>query len=281
MAREIICGIYCIENIVNGNKYIGQSKDCHKRWAKHKYEFKKGNHKNKHLQNSYDKYGLDSFSFYLLESCLFEELDDKEIFYIKELKTFNCETGYNMDGGGSKNKIISDETRKLISEKGIGRKCSEETKKKISDSRIGEKHWMKGKHLTDEHKKKMSDSTKGEKSFRFGKVNSEEIRKKIGDGNRGKIVSKESREKMSESRSGNGNYRYEKKDESATSRYLDICYIKRFNDWVARTSINGKRFYIGRFKDEIIAAKERDKYIVENNLPKRLNFPEDYPDFKH
>ena len=32
MAKEKICGIYCIENLVNHKKYIGQSVNIYTRW---------------------------------------------------------------------------------------------------------------------------------------------------------------------------------------------------------------------------------------------------------
>ena len=39
-------GIYCIENIVNHKKYIGQSIDVEERWKKHVSELKHGRHHN-------------------------------------------------------------------------------------------------------------------------------------------------------------------------------------------------------------------------------------------
>ncbi len=35
---EKVCGIYCIENKVNGKKYVGQSIDIYKRWKQHRNE---------------------------------------------------------------------------------------------------------------------------------------------------------------------------------------------------------------------------------------------------
>ncbi len=36
MAREVICGIYKITNLVNGKIYIGQSLDVYRRFSQHK-----------------------------------------------------------------------------------------------------------------------------------------------------------------------------------------------------------------------------------------------------
>ena len=67
MAKEKICGIYCIENLINGKVYIGQSKDLYERLRKHKESLKNNYHFNAHLQNSYNKYGTDNFSFGIIE----------------------------------------------------------------------------------------------------------------------------------------------------------------------------------------------------------------------
>ena len=64
--REKICGIYCIENILNKNKYIGLSKDVYTRWTKHKRMLRTKKHVNKHLQSAWDSYGEDNFIFYII-----------------------------------------------------------------------------------------------------------------------------------------------------------------------------------------------------------------------
>lgn len=46
-----------------------------------------------------DKYGVENFDFYILEECHPNELDDKEIYWIATLDTYNH--GYNMTLGGS------------------------------------------------------------------------------------------------------------------------------------------------------------------------------------
>lgn len=92
-------GIYAIHNIKNGKYYIGQSKDIEYRWKQHKSRLKNNKHENKHLQNSYNKYGFENFEYVLLEECDIEELDRKEILYITKYDSYN--NGYNQDLGGS------------------------------------------------------------------------------------------------------------------------------------------------------------------------------------
>jgi len=58
--------VYKIINNKNGKFYIGSTKDIDYRFKSHKYTLKKGVHQNKHLQNSYNKYGKGSFEFVVI-----------------------------------------------------------------------------------------------------------------------------------------------------------------------------------------------------------------------
>lgn len=60
-------GIYMIKNKKTGQMYIGQSKHIKRRWVDHKYELVRGIHANTFLQNSWNKYGEDNFSFSIIE----------------------------------------------------------------------------------------------------------------------------------------------------------------------------------------------------------------------
>ena len=76
---EKICGIYKITNLVNGKVYIGQSQDIYSRWKEHKYA------RNKRecfaLYGAFKKYGLDNFSFEIVEECSRDMLNDREDYW--------------------------------------------------------------------------------------------------------------------------------------------------------------------------------------------------------
>ena len=100
-----ICGIYKIANQINGKCYIGQSVNIKRRWRSHKtksfnpldiqYECP--------LYRAFRKYGLENFSFEILEECRKEELNEKESFYIKKYNSNLENYGYNLTPGGDSN----------------------------------------------------------------------------------------------------------------------------------------------------------------------------------
>lgn len=104
-------GIYVIENIVNGKKYIGQTINLKRRLYDHKRCLNKGTHHNLYLQREFAKYGEENFNFKILEKCSMNELDIKEIEWINNYDAMNNSKGYNMESGGNKNKIVSEKTR--------------------------------------------------------------------------------------------------------------------------------------------------------------------------
>ena len=98
--KEVLCGIYCIENTVNNKKYIGLSRNIYRRWLEHRSELNRGDHVNNYLQNSWNMYGEDAFKFYIVELCLPEELSHRERYYIDRYHTLSHEDGYNLTMGG-------------------------------------------------------------------------------------------------------------------------------------------------------------------------------------
>lgn len=130
MALNKISGIYKITNNINNKCYIGQSKNIKRRFSDHKSEGYRKFHADKRLYRSFEKYGLENFTFEIIETCETCNLDEREIYWIQYYDSYN--NGYNDTKGGQgcrgkhrwyyegvayKNKII-----KLICKK-CGEKC--------------------------------------------------------------------------------------------------------------------------------------------------------------
>lgn len=98
-------GIYKITNIINHKSYIGQSINIEKRWYEHKCKAfcKKDVSYNSALHHGFRKYGVENFSFEILEECHSELLDLKEREYIKKENTLSP-NGYNILIGGQNNR---------------------------------------------------------------------------------------------------------------------------------------------------------------------------------
>ena len=110
-------GIYKIENLINGKVYIGQSVDIKGRWNEHKLVNSRASKdalkRQKYpLYLAFEKYGLDNFSFEVIEECSVEELNEKEQFYIKKYNSyidFPNSNGYNLTLGGDGTRKVTEE----------------------------------------------------------------------------------------------------------------------------------------------------------------------------
>jgi len=93
-----IQGIYCIENLVNGKKYIGSSNNIHSRWNQHKRSLNKNMHHSILLQRAWNKYGENNFKFYILEvnDCNKKELFKREQYWMDYYLSYINIYGYNM-----------------------------------------------------------------------------------------------------------------------------------------------------------------------------------------
>lgn len=93
-------GIYKIENLINHKSYIGQAIDISKRWRRHRDAYNNSTLKEYQypIYRAIRKYGIENFSFEVLEECLREELNEKEKFYVEKYDAFF--NGYNQTLGG-------------------------------------------------------------------------------------------------------------------------------------------------------------------------------------
>ena len=90
-------GIYKITNKINGKVYIGQSIDIKRRWKDHRTHYKNGKYP---LYFAMIKYGIENFSFEVIEECEKEKLNDREIYWISFYNSNNKNNGYNLTNGG-------------------------------------------------------------------------------------------------------------------------------------------------------------------------------------
>ena len=82
-------GIYQIKNLLTGEKYIGQSVNIERRFKQHKNGLDLKNP----LYSDFYIYGIDNFSFTILEECDEYLLNERENYYIDKFDTIN--NGYN------------------------------------------------------------------------------------------------------------------------------------------------------------------------------------------
>lgn len=68
-SSQYASGIYCIENIANGRKYVGSALTIANRWKQHRRQLVENRHHSRFLQRAWNKYGELSFSFKVLLYC--------------------------------------------------------------------------------------------------------------------------------------------------------------------------------------------------------------------
>ena len=218
--------IYQITCNQTGKRYVGQTrrKTIEQRWKEHVKHAVQKNGRSK-FSAAIRKYGAEAFSWVILEECIIEQLNDREIHWIKLLDTLN--NGLNLNEGGkapvwseeSKRRFSethpcrgkfgknhpafghrhTEETKKRLSDTGRGRKRSQESIRKSTEKITGNKNVWYGKSFTVEHRQKMSAAHKGKKRSVAEMKNCLEA---AHIANRGRVQTDEEKRKRSESLQG-------------------------------------------------------------------------------
>ena len=113
--------IYCIKNKINGKCYVGKTlKSPKERFSEHLYDAYKPTEENRPLYRAIKKYGKDNFSLHVLEECTDGLASEREIWYIKKLKTYAH--GYNATIGGDGKQLFDHNVIKAQLEAGLSQK---------------------------------------------------------------------------------------------------------------------------------------------------------------
>lgn len=162
-------GIYKIICTANKKIYIGSSINLRDRRNAHFSELRRNKHGNRHLQNAWNKYGEQAFTFEVVEFVLPMSLTSREQHWLNLLSPFG-KKGFNLapEAGsslgvkrlpcapetiekirqGNLGKNVSPETREKLrgNTYALGHKRSLETREKMRQAKLGNKYSLGNKH---------------------------------------------------------------------------------------------------------------------------------------
>jgi hypothetical protein len=179
--------IYRITNMANGKYYIGSAESFARREWQHKYDLRKGIHKNPRLQAAWNKHGADMFVFEIIEEVPAGESqlawEDRHLsVHVGLLECYNINTSAEAPRLGipmsdaSKAKLSLNRTGKGAGEDHYryGKTLSEEVRAKIGNTQRG----VAKPPRSEEHRRNLSEANKGNQNW-LGKKHSEEARQKM------------------------------------------------------------------------------------------------------
>jgi predicted GIY-YIG superfamily endonuclease len=238
-----ICCIYKLENLIDGKVYVGQTTNFKRRRNDHISLMRKG-HRNRWIKDAVDKYGYENFDVFILEECPEELLDEKEIYWVNKLKSYDRNYGYNNSMGGKNHVVVSEQTKKLMSKALRGEKSRTATIKESTANLIvqllmagGSIHGI-AKQLGISHK--IVESIRSKRKWKHLTVN---------------VVFPEKR----------------------SSKYKWVSKVPDTNNlYRALVRVDGKKLYDKCWDNEYDAAVAREIFIRENHIENTYhNFPDD------
>ena len=147
--------IYKITNKINGKIYVGQTiKNYEERFRQHRLNYNKEYFSQIVLYKAFKKYGIENFSFEMIEEVEREKLDEREKYWIEYYNSYvknNC--GYNITFGGqqkgSRKKIPEEKCKKALellknskyTQKEIAKRC-ELTESNLVDINKGKLYYQ-------------------------------------------------------------------------------------------------------------------------------------------
>ena len=170
--------IYKITNLSNNLIYVGQEKNYNPRYYGSGILIKK----------AISEFGIENFKKEIVEYCDdLHQLNEREIFWIRELNSRDPKIGYNLAPGGSL----------FMTSPEISKKISNSLKGKY----VGERAFRYGLKITEDHKKRISESNKGKEGVE-NKMWSEERKRKASERRRGIKLSDVTKKRLSKAHTG-------------------------------------------------------------------------------
>ncbi len=235
-----------------------------RRRSEHLIYLKKNLHFNSLLQRAFNKYGLDNFRFEVIEECVEDKLDEREIYWIAQFKCNNREFGYNFTSGGQRT-TMNEEARQKKSESmkgnknGVGRIVPEHAKIATSIANKGNKHGLGKKHSAESIEKykktrkengkqmpKWSEERRRKQNETMKDGHTDEAKKKISDASKEMWktrrlvpITEQTREKMRQA----GLNRPEVSDETRRKLSESLKKVEHTKEWNEKVSkaLTGKK----------------------------------------
>lgn len=163
------CGIYCYKDTLDNDKviYVGKDSniDTNQRHKSHLHPSKYSVQIiNRTIQNNPERYDYEVV-------CESEYYSDVYLNCLEKglIKVYNPKFNFTIGGGGCSGYNHSEESKKKISDGNKGKILSNETRRKMSESHKGNKNPLYGKTHSDETCKKISKTKNSTGFFRVSK----------------------------------------------------------------------------------------------------------------
>ena len=288
--------IYLVTNLVNQMKYVGQTiQTLKKRKAAHLNAAYRGS--TYYFHRSIKKYGKQNFSWEVIyKASSFEELNGKEIEYIKKYNTFS-KFGYNLTEGGrgilgwKHSDVTKEKIRKFAISSNVCKNLidynqNEKNKKRLSDELKGKTYEMR---FGDEKAKQMIKDKQRSYNEKYGLKKASKIREKISKNSKSGLkvvrtkmseshkknldingkrigITDQGREKMKNHMIGSKNPCYKHIDENMiTSLIFDYQSTKKVTNEMAKKHGISKYLIIRVLKQKGIYERKRQNKANHNN----------------
>lgn len=226
--------------MINGFRYIGQSKSPHKRIREHRYC------RTNLVGRAIQKYGWKNFKIEILECCEDNDIDNAERYYIGFFNSIHP-YGYNIESGGCERKQVNEETKEKLSKIRNEQYKNPKLRDKISNG-LKRYYSQNPEALLRLKQMKQNQKASPETSIKKSKT----LKKHYEDKNNRKIM----KEKHDIARCNNLVCK-------SSTGYFGVYFLKKTNHYEAYINYNRRRITIGHFKTALDAALARDKKSKE------------------